>query len=209
MNDKRIEAFLAYSFGIALVLLSGSLLLAVFNLGTQILSFGVLILFQIAVAVVLFFAAAAIAGMLFKWIVSQIESLHWKHAQLLGEFKKRTPWFVVLVLLISQAVLVIADKSFKGEELPTVAVTLVLIILFFLANELIVKKNVWLKTLGFTLWFLAIVALPLLVWAHRDFNTAEIVALIAAIPPPYSIFYPLCALVFLLLPLFFIRPRSE
>jgi len=63
--------------------------------------------------------ALTIGGKLFKWVFSEIALLHRQHEELLRALKKRTPWFVFLTLLVSQAVLAIADKSFQGQELPT------------------------------------------------------------------------------------------
>src|SRR5437899_33401 len=201
MND-RTQLSLLIATG---VLLAASLLIAVINLGTEITTFWLLFLVQITVAVLVVAVVLAVVGCLFMWVTGEFVSLQKKHAEVMQELQKRTPWFLALVLLVSQAVLAIADKSFHGQELPTVAVTLILILLFFLANEFIVRDQLPLRILGFVLWLAAIMALPLLVWADRGFNTSMVLEQINAFPSSYKIFCALCIPVFLVLPLLFIR----
>lgn len=208
MNDERAQKFLSIALGVTALLLASSLLVAVINLGAQIATFWLLLFVQIAIAVLVVVVVLWIVWKLFTWVMAEVASLHIKHAELLRELQKRTPWFVVLALLVSQAVLAIADKSFQGKELPTVAVTLVLILLFFLANEFIVREQLLLRILGFVLWFAAILALPLFVWADRGFNTNLILTQLNAFPLFYKVFYALCSLVLLLLPLLFIPRRG-
>ena len=208
MSEERAQKFLLIALGVAALLLASSLLVAVINLGAQIATFWLLLVVQIAVAVLIIAFVLSVVGRLFTWVTAEIDSLHKKYAELLSQLQKRTPWFVVLALLVSQATLAIADKSFDGEELPTVAVTLVLILLFFLANEFIVREQLPLRILGFVLWFTAVIALPLFVWADRGFKTSAVLAEINAFPLSYKVFYALCSLVFVLLPLLFISRRG-
>ena len=208
MNDQRTQNFLLIALGLAALLLASSLLVAVVNLGTQIASFWLLLIVQIAIAILAVGFVLGIIGKIFTWVVSEIALLHERHKELLRALKKRTPWFVVLTLLVSQAVLVIADKSFQGQELPTVAVTLVLILLFFLANEFIVREHLMFRVLGFVLWFAAVLALPFFVWADRGFDTSAVLTQIDSFPMFYKAFYVLCSLVFILMPLLFIQQRD-
>ena len=132
---------------------------------------------------------------------SLFADLYEKHRALAQQLKKRTPWFIALTVLVAQAVVAIADKSFQGQELPTVAVTLVLILLFFLANELITGEQVMLRALGFVLWFVALATLPFFVALDRGFDWALLYKQALAVPIFYKAFYTLIALVFLLTPI--------
>jgi len=119
MNDQRALDFLVIALGIAALLLASSLLVAVVNLGAQIATLWLSLIVQGAIAILAIGIALTIVGKLFKWVFSEIALLHRQHEELLRALKKRTPWFVFLTLLVSQAVLAVADKSFQGQELPT------------------------------------------------------------------------------------------
>jgi len=203
MNDERKQTFLLFALVIALLLFSSSLLIAVINLGGQIVASWLLIIIQGAIALLVLLVVFAVIGKFGTWVIAEIAALNRKHAELLAKIRERTPWFVVLMLLLSQAALAIADKSFKGNELPTVAVTLILILLFFIANEFMVSDSKTFKVLGFVLWFVAITALPFFVWADRGFNITAIITELAAFPLMYKIFYALCLPVFVLLPVLY------
>jgi hypothetical protein len=119
MNDQRALDFLLITLGIAALLLASSFLVAVVNLGTQIATLWLSLIVQGAIAILAIGIALIIVGKLFKWVFSEIVLLHRQYEELLRALKKRTPWFVFPILLVSQAVLAIADKSFQGQELPT------------------------------------------------------------------------------------------
>ena len=203
MNDQQMQTLLFIAGAIAILLFGSSLLIAVINLGALIATSWLLIFIQVAIAILVLLVVTAAIGKFNTWVVGEITALNRKHAELLKQIRQRTPGFVALTLLISQAALTIADKSFEGKELPTVAVTLVLILLFFIANEFMVRDPRTFQALGFILWFAAVLALPFFVWADRGFNTSVVIEQLAAFPLVYKIFYALCLPVFVLLPVLF------
>ncbi len=207
MNDRN-ETLIGVAIIAILLLFGSSLLIAVINLGTKIASFWFLLLVQIALAALLLVIVASMMGALASWVSGRIADLYEKHRELAKEIRKRTPWFVALTVLVAQATVAVADKSFQGQELPTVAVTLVLIILFYLSNELIVQENLPRRIAGFALWFFAVLALPLFVVADRHFDFNAVLSLVGAFPLFYKIFYTLIVVVFLFTPLLFISRKD-
>ena len=204
MDSQRNEQLLAVALVAGVLLVGSSLLVAVINLGEQIASFWFLLFVQLAVGALLFVVVISLVCGLASWTIGRFADLYEKHRALAQEIKKRTPWFVVLTILVAQAVVAIADKSFRGQDLPTVAVTLVLILLFFLANELIVRDQVALRALGFIVWFVAVMALPFFVLLDRGFNWPLLYEQAMAVPLFYKALYALVALVFVFTPLLFI-----
>ena len=215
MTSQRTDQLLAAALVVGVLLFGGSLLIAVVNLGAQIASFWFLLFVQLAIgALLLAFGALLLAvvvslvGTLASGTMGKFADLYEKHRALASEIKKRTPWFMVLTLLVAQAVVAIADKSFQGQELPTVAVTLVLILLFFLANELITRDKSVLRVIGFFVWFVAVLALPFFVLLDRGFDWPLLYKQAMAVTLFYKAFYGLIVIVFVLTPLLFIR-RGE
>ena len=208
MTSQRTDQLLAAALVVGVLLFGGSLLIAVINLGAQIASFWFLLFVQLAIGALLLAVVVSLVGTLASWTMGKLADLYEKHRALASEIKKRTPWFMVLTLLVAQAVVAIADKSFQGQELPTVAVTLVLILLFFLANELITRDKSVLRVIGFLLWFVAILALPFFVLLDRGFDWPLLYKQAMAVSLFYKAFYGLIVIVFALTPLLFIR-REE
>ena len=208
MTSQRTDQLLAAALVVGVLLFGGSLLIAVINLGAQIASFWFLLLVQLAIGALLLAVVVSLVGTLATWTMGKFADLYEKHRALASEIKKRTPWFIVLTLLVAQAVVAIADKSFQGRELPTVAVTLVLILLFFLANELITRDKSVLRVIGFFVWFVAVLALPFFVLLDRGFDWPLLYKQAMAVTLFYKAFYGLIVIVFVLTPLLFIR-RGE
>ena len=208
MTSQRTDQLLAAALVVGVLLFGGSLLIAVINLGAQIASFWFLLFVQLAIGALLLAVVVSLVGTLASWTMGKLADLYEKHRALASEIKKRTPWFMVLTLLVAQAVVAIADKSFQGQELPTVAVTLVLVLLFFLANELITRDKSVLRVIGFLLWFVAILALPFFVLLDRGFDWPLLYKQAMAVSLFYKAFYGLIVIVFALTPLLFIR-REE
>ena len=208
MTSQRTDQLLAAAVVVGVLLFGGSLLIAVINIGAQIASFWFLLLVQLAIGALLLAVVVSLVGTLATWTMGKFADLYEKHRALASEIKKRTPWFIVLTLLVAQAVVAIADKSFQGRELPTVAVTLVLILLFFLANELITRDKSVLRVIGFFVWFVAVLALPFFVLLDRGFDWPLLYKQAMAVTLFYKAFYGLIVIVFVLTPLLFIR-RGE
>ena len=208
MSSQRTEQFLAVALVAGILLFGGSLLIAVINLGTQLASLWFLLFVQIAIGALLLAVVVSLIGKLATWTMGKFADLYEKHRALASQIRKRTPWFMVLTLLVAQAVVAIADKSFQGQELPTVAVTLVLILLFFLANELVTSEERALRIIGFIVWFIAVLALPFFVLLDREFNWPLLYKQVMVVPLFYKAFYALIAIVFILAPLLFIRRRE-
>ena len=208
MTSQRTDQLLAAAVVVGVLLFGGSLLIAVINIGAQIASFWFLLLVQLAIGALLLAVVVSLVGTLATWTMGNFADLYEKHRALASEIKKRTPWFIVLTLLVAQAVVAIADKSFQGRELPTVAVTLVLILLFFLANELITRDKSILRVIGFFVWLVAVLALPFFVLLDRGFDWPLLYKQAMAVTLFYKAFYGLIVIVFVLTPLLFIR-RGE
>ncbi|HSI45114.1 MAG TPA: hypothetical protein VK950_02965 [Methylophilus sp.] len=208
MQSQRTEQLLAFAVIAAVFLFGGSLFIAVFNIGAQIASFWFLLFVQIALGALLLALVLSLIGKLVTWTMGRFADIYEKHRALTRELRKRTPWFVVLTLLVAQAVVAIADKSFQGQELPTVAVTLVLILLFFLANELITRDQLPLRATGLLVWFIAVLALPFFVLLDRKFDWQVLYQQALAVPLFYKAFYTLITIVFVLAPLLFVGRRE-
>lgn len=211
MTSQRAEQTLSLMIGVAAILaaiLCGSaLLVAVWQVGGQIVSIGFVLAVQVAVGLLLLFVVVTMISKLIAWSMAQFADLYNKHRDLAEALKQRTPFAVVLTALIAQAMLAIADKSFKGETPITLAITLVLIMLFYVANELIARDELALRIAGFGVWLLSVLTLPFFVLAHRDFDWHEIAQEAAGVPLFYRALYALLVLVFVFTPLLFVRKK--
>lgn len=204
MREDQFKRLMTFIVALGFLSISASLLLAVINLGALLASTWLLLLLQVCLAVLAIVISASICiyliDRLWTFIMREIQAINQRHADLLKSMKKRAPWFVTLTLLGSQAALAVADKSFNGETLPTVAVTLALILLFFLANELFTRERFAFKLAGYLLWLMTAASLPLLILIYGEFNVEKVYALISAIPIHYRYIYSLLMMAFLAAP---------
>lgn len=172
-NETAYKIFLV-SLAIGAVLLGLSVLVAAINLGGAIVSGVMVVIFQVIVtvaAIVLIAAVAgAIASAIYSGLVSRMSALERSYGELLRKLNKRAPTFATSAALVATLVLLLADKSFKGETIPTICVGIVLVLLFWLANELLVDETRLRNILGVGLWATGLVFLPVAIYFHRSRN---------------------------------------
>lgn len=204
MHDEKFKRLIIIILSLGFLSICLSLLLAVINLGTQLASTALLIVLQICLAFLFIIVVGGICMYLIEkiWahIVREIAAINQRHADLLKSMKKRAPWFVTFTLLASQAVLVIADKSFDGNNTVTVTVTIALIVLFFLANEFFSCERPAFKLAGYALWVMTAASLPLLVFIYSECDLKQAVANITAIPIHYQYIFTLLMVTFIAAP---------
>jgi hypothetical protein len=134
VNDEWTQKTVWLIAVLAALLLAVATLVAAVNLGENLAAKWVVVVFQILMTI----AMAVIIGVAVVWLVTKpLESvtasakqLEVAHGALLARLHRREPTLVAMTVLIAEATILIADKSFQGEPLPTVMVSIAL--LFFL-----------------------------------------------------------------------------
>jgi hypothetical protein len=154
------------------VLLCSSVFVAAFKLGTHLLAWWVIVAFQIFLTVC--GAAAfsiAVSWALVGWSMcvtaERIAALSRKHEEAIAKLQKRTPTFVVAAALVTQLVMVFADKAFGEDVLTVVTVTILLILLFWFGNEFMLRESKGMQIVGWAFWFAAVLFLPVAIMLHR------------------------------------------
>ncbi len=179
MSEKDVYKFFLIALAIGAIFLGSSVFIAAINLGGAMVSGVMVVIFQVLITasaiVILFAITASITSAVYSSIVERISGLERSHGELLKTLNKRTPTFATSAALIAALVLLLADKSFKGEDIPTVCVGVVLAVLFWIANELLVADSRLRKVLGAFLWALALAFLPTMIYLHRDGNMDRII----------------------------------
>ena len=204
MHDEKFKRLIILILSLGFLSICLSFLLAVINLGTQLASTAFLIVLQICLAILIIIVVGGICMYLIEkiWanIVREIAAINQRHADLLKSMKKRAPWFITFTLLASQAVLVIADKSFNGDNMVTVTVTMALIVLFFIANEFFSCERLAFKLAGYALWVMTAASLPLLVFIYSKCDLEQAIANITAIPIHYQYIFTMLMVAFVAAP---------
>jgi hypothetical protein len=94
-------------------------------------------------------------------------------AHMLLAINKRTPTWVATLSLLAQAILLIADKSF-GDDCGAVALALVLILMFWPANELLLHDSPLRRFLGKCVWAFAVVVVPIVLVLRNKGDVAVV-----------------------------------
>jgi hypothetical protein len=120
------------------------------------------------------------ASMAFSGLVQRVSDIEKKYGELLQKINKRTPTFVASSAIIASLVLLLADKAFDGQSVPTICVGVVLALLFWIANELLVADSKDKNKLGMLLWLISVFVLPTAVYIHHAGNLASMRSMLSA-----------------------------
>lgn len=146
------------------ILLCASLLVVTWNLGTQLVSTWLLVLFQILIALLIGLGIVAIAGSGFSWVLDHVlrtlDRAQDRYPRQAKQIRDRGPAFAAGALLLAQGIVMIADKSFGENRTRAMLVSLVLLLVFGVANELILTPSRATSLSGFALWAVGVLYLP-------------------------------------------------
>jgi|ERR1051325_971663 hypothetical protein len=186
MNKNPILSFLGVAFGLFLIALGIAFVVTALHSGGLLLTQTIITLFHISVEVVLaaIILVAIVLAVVFvkEKIERELGKLQHQVKQLAGMVRElakklREPArpIVAMCALIVEAVKIVADKSFEGHEEEGLIVSLVLVILFFVANQWLKdeknKKNQW---IGAGIWLGAIALVPIMVMLINGWDLREL-----------------------------------
>ena len=153
--------------------------------------------------------ATRICGSLAISLANRIEHLSDEQKRILQKLQERTPPLLVAATLITQAVMAIADKAFGDNPVIVVVVTILLIILFWIANEFMLRDALVMRLAGWSVWGFAILALPTLVALFHRWSIHELWTEVSKLSTGTLIVFALSIPVVILLPLACATRRSN
>lgn len=172
MNEKTIQTILAVAAAIGMVSLGLALLVAAFNLGSELAVWWLVFIFQILIMILGGVTAVVftiwVLSFPFQAITTRLDTLQKAHAKILADLRERIPTFVAFGIVISEVLMVIADKSFGGDPQDTVTVSVVLLVLFGIGNQLMLTDSKLRFTAGAVVWVFGVLLLPLTATLHRN-----------------------------------------
>ena len=183
MNKDTVWNIFLLSLAAGAVLLGGSALVTAFSLRTALVSGFMFTVFQVLITggIILVLSIVGLcASMAFSGLVQRVSDIEKKYGELLQKINKRTPTFVASSAIIASLVLLLADKAFDGQSVPTICVGVVLALLFWIANELLVADSKDKNKLGMLLWLISVFVLPTAVYIHHAGNLASMRSMLSA-----------------------------
>jgi hypothetical protein len=145
--------------GIVLLILGGAaaigivfgavaLLIAAFRMAWNNPTPWVVLVVQVLIAVItIIFAIGCV--ILVIWTMSYLRN---EHKESVEEAKKRAPTFAAAIVLVADGAQILASNSFRGGVVSTTTLCLLLLLWFWIANELVVRGRRW---AGTVVWYLA------------------------------------------------------
>ncbi len=175
MNKHPILNFLGVAFGIFLIGLGLAFVITALHFGFPFLTQTIITLFHICVEVLL----AAIVLVVVLAAITKLQHQVIQLAKMVRELatKMREPArpIVAMCVLVAEAVKIVTDKSFEGHDEEGLIVSLVLVFLFFIANQWLkdekCRKSQW---IGAVIWFGAIALVPIMVMLVNGWNPGEL-----------------------------------
>jgi hypothetical protein len=188
MSDKQFERLFAVLAVSAVLMLCASLLIVAWRLGAALVSSFMLTVFQwvITLAAVLLIGAivASVLGVVYEKVMIRIGRLERQYAELLARFAERKPGFISAATVIAALVAFLADKSFESDKLSAACVGIVLIVLFWISNELLLAEGKTRYYIGLSLWILGIAVTPAVILIQRHGDLKRLAAEVAEQPTP-------------------------
>ena len=160
---------------------------------TRFLLIGLVVVFAAIIA-------SRITAKAFQKTMDEIASLSQRHPKQFVKIKKRTPTMIAVAILVSEAVVIIADRSFEGNKTAALGVSFVMLIGFSMANELMVNSSLLLRIAGVVLWLLIVAFVPGAIMIDRKWGLRELGTHVWSLPMATKLFFVLAALVMTILP---------
>jgi hypothetical protein len=220
MNTEKIWITLASLLVLALLGGAAGLVIGVAHAGTQLISSGLLLWLKVLVGLVAGLAALlAVLGsyVLGRWMVGaamlkvaeRFAELESRYGEEFNRLKAKRPAWIATLLFITEAVMILVDKSFDGHEKETLIVSFSVLIGFWVANQLMSCEERWKRLLGGALWFVVLLFIPIAAAAHRHLGPSQFFAFIWAFDPTVKIFFTVALLSLITLPTLALRIGAE
>jgi len=200
-----VVAVAAFLFGLGIII--AAVKIGIDTAPEWLLSVGRILLIVLAVGgalIVIIFSA--------KWAlrkaVEDIHALEKRFPKQLEQAKQRTPTLVAIAVLVSEAIIIITDKSFEGKTVATLVVSFVMLLGFGLANGLMVKAGRVPRAIGFGLWFVMLAILPTAVIIDRKWGARDFGKHLWSLPITTKIFFAVAAVVMLVMPVLMNRIKD-
>lgn len=219
MDEKMQKVFYLGLVGAAL-LAALAFLIGVYHAGTSIAGTWLQVVLQVAMAIVSMLFCLFVAAWLFFWTVAEMTKLRQQHADALKALQKRASPLISVVLLSTQVLAYLSDKSFDdgggsggsdgvgdGGKLA-IAVTILLTITFFVANELIARPSRSVHIAGIVVWLLGVLGLPLAIWVSKGYNFQKTIEPFAKLTPEWAFVFGLSGLLIAIMPFVVHRIRE-
>jgi hypothetical protein len=143
---------------------------------------------------------ARVAALLLGNATEQLVRIAARYPEQLAAAAKRRPTIAVVLVLLSEAVVVVSGSMFEGTKTVALAVSFVMLIGYWVSNELMLAEGRSARMLGVVLWFGITAFLPYAIAVSRHWTVADLGRAIASLPFPELVFFGFAGVVIMVLP---------
>jgi hypothetical protein len=213
MNEDKLWRVAIAALALGVLGAAVALLLGVIQAGSQLLSSVVLITLQILLSL----TAVAVSFALSWWLVGaaitgvtkRFAELEERYQEQFKRLRAKRPAWIATLLFITEAIMILVDKSFEGRERETLIVSFSLVIGFWVANQLMTCEERWKRLLGGALWFVVLLLFPVSVAIHRHLAFAQFLAFLWSFDLAAKVFFAVAFLSLITLPTLALRVGAE
>jgi len=188
-------------FGIAVLILAITLLIAVINIGPDLATTWLLVVFQILIVILGAAFSLYLSCRSIESVIARIHNIESRYNEEIKRLKRRVPTLVAAMCLLANGTMVIAGKSFSSDAITTVLVSLLLLLIFWFANGFAMSQNTSTRIVGNILYFFGILCLPIAALWYRDWNLQNLWHWISELELGTQVVIGLTILIFVCLPL--------
>ncbi len=168
---------------------------------------------QIFLALIAIAASFALAwwlvGAAITGVAKRFAELEDRYEEQFKRLRAKRPAWIATLLFITEALMILVDKSFPDHERETLMVSFSLLIGFWVANQLMSCEEPWKRLIGGILWFMVLLFLPVSVAIQRDLGIVGFFAFLWSFAPTVKVFFTVAFLSLLALPTLALRVGAE
>jgi|SRR5215210_8699148 len=205
MNQQprnRVEVAVAIAFWIAAIGIAFgavALLLAALRMDWDSAAPWFVMVVQILLSFLTAIVCIALAAGFFLYFGRKINELKTSHEEGVKAVAQRTPTVVAAMILVADAVQVLVADSFRGGAVSTIAVSLVLLLGFGIANQFAVAGR---RRWGIGAWFTTALTYPTFALWNAGWDVNQLILGFLGLEPSVQAFGFLAAVVIVILPFF-------
>lgn len=200
-EEEQFKIFL-WIFGIAVLILAISLLIAVINIGPHLATTWLLVVFQILIVILGVTFSLCLSYLLIEFVIARIHNIESRYNEEIKWLKSRVPTTLAAAMcLLANGTMVIAGKSFSSDTITTVLVSLLLLLIFWFANGFAISQNTSTRKVGNILYLFGILCLPIAALWYHDWNLQNLWHWISELELGAQVVIGLTILIFVCLPL--------
>lgn len=200
-KEEQSQSNISLGIFVIAVLILVTLLIAVINIGKDLATTWLCIVVQILLAILGVASVFCLLILLSQFVLGKIHDIESRYNEEIKRLKHRAPTFVAAMCLFVNGTMVVTGKAYSSDTITTVLVSLLLLLIFWIANVFAMSQNTSRRIFGNILYLFGFLCLPIIALCYHDWNLQNLWHQISKLELETQVVIVLTILLFVCLPL--------